>query len=94
MFHVRYGSGMALTNLRIPVAEADTARTMNTVAKLVALLGPPAALGQPRMIRFRPSASTPTTTTLAAQMPMNQSMRMVNDRDAAIRSGSIIASLL
>lgn len=37
--YIRYGNGMATTKLRIPVADAGTARNMNTVAKLVALMG-------------------------------------------------------
>jgi uncharacterized protein (DUF1697 family) len=35
--YVRYGNGMGRTKLRIPAAEAGTARNMNTVAKLVAM---------------------------------------------------------
>lgn len=37
--YVHYASGMATTKLRIPAAVAGTARNMNTVAKLVALMG-------------------------------------------------------
>ncbi len=36
--YVRYGSGMAATKLRIPAAGAGTARNLNTVAKLVAMM--------------------------------------------------------
>jgi uncharacterized protein (DUF1697 family) len=32
--YVRYGSGMAHSKLKIPVAKSGTARNMNTVAKL------------------------------------------------------------
>jgi uncharacterized protein (DUF1697 family) len=35
--YVFYGAGMAKTKLRIPAAEAGTARNMNTVAKLAAM---------------------------------------------------------
>jgi uncharacterized protein (DUF1697 family) len=35
---VHYGQGMAQTKLRIPAAQTGTARNMNTVAKLAALL--------------------------------------------------------
>jgi uncharacterized protein (DUF1697 family) len=35
--YVRYGAGMASSNLRIPAAKAGTARNMNTIAKLAAL---------------------------------------------------------
>jgi uncharacterized protein (DUF1697 family) len=35
--YVSYGSGMASSRLRIPVAKTGTARNMNTVAKLVEL---------------------------------------------------------
>ena len=36
---VHYGDGMADSKLRIPAAEAGTARNMNTIAKLAALAG-------------------------------------------------------
>lgn len=36
--YVHYGDGMARSTLRIPAAERGTARNMNTIAKLVALL--------------------------------------------------------
>nr|WP_321983707.1 DUF1697 domain-containing protein [uncultured Lichenicoccus sp.] len=39
--YVRYGAGMAASKLRIPIAGTGTARNMNTVAKLVALLRAP-----------------------------------------------------
>jgi uncharacterized protein (DUF1697 family) len=35
--YVRYGSGMAATQLRIPAAKEGTARNMNTVAKLASM---------------------------------------------------------
>lgn len=35
--YVRYGAGMGKSKLRIPAAEAGTARNMNTVAKLAGL---------------------------------------------------------
>ena len=35
--YVRYGAGMDRSGLRIPAAEAGTARNMNTVAKLAAM---------------------------------------------------------
>lgn len=35
--YVHYGDGMARSRLRIPAAEAGTARNMNTVAKLAAM---------------------------------------------------------
>jgi len=36
--YVRYGGGMANSKLRIPAANAGTARNMNTVAKLAAMV--------------------------------------------------------
>jgi uncharacterized protein (DUF1697 family) len=35
--YVHYGDGMADTRLKVPGAEAGTARNMNTVAKLAAM---------------------------------------------------------
>jgi uncharacterized protein (DUF1697 family) len=37
--YVHYGDGMASSKLQVPAAKSGTARNMNTVAKLVAMLG-------------------------------------------------------